>query len=790
MADGEWHTYTQKVYPDTNVFDVKVMVRSLAAGVNMDDSTTVYIDDVEIFMTRPPKSLVLKTDSIFYYSDVVAAEGATGTITTSIDTGYFPEFQNAKIDLEMKGPDGQTVWPSDGESKTYTSVDGVVTASFPVSLLAKKEQRYEVVATLYNTDGSINQRNVQNIFVYDRPTSLSADGVYTLDNGEVFYPEYAYHCTINESENFTKLNGSGINLIQMTKGPDLELAKQYLDAMHAQGAMAIVCLYRNMKPAGDSSNIEITINTIEALKDHPAVFGYGVMDEVFLHLTDPQDVMEDSYRLIRSLDPTHPIMTMEAESYFYEECGKYVDILCIDPYASAASQSVAKKTMTAVEGVDNKKPVYALLEAYRNTHGNYPTPNDLRNNIYQALIKDADAVGYFSITDSEIDDTTGKNDVPIWDAKDGGALWQAIKDFNAYEKQIVYDHFVFDKSEVYTESANVGDAYWYSSWKVEDGNYYMAVLSMLEDAEATQEVTIPLHKEGDEAFGRFNATAINGRIDANGAGEVVVGKDSLELTLQGCEAVLFKIESADVLDVFEDNDCASDSYRIGTEATVTFKVDTTGVIGIEVNGTVLDNANYSVNDETGEIVLNNAYLETLPVGEHIVTLIYTEGYAETTLEIVEALEIVSDKSDSTYKLGVTGDTVQIYCNGELDKFVSVEVNGTVVADDNYTLTEGSTVLTFKAAYLESLTAGNYTVKMNYTDGSIETTLAISTKDTDADISRNTDEESSISVDTSINVGSSSNDTGDHSNVMFWLLMVAVTIVIGTFAIIYNTKSQK
>lgn len=567
-ADGEWHTFTQKVYPAVNVVDMQVLARFLANGVNLGGSTTLYIDDVEVVMTRPPKPLDLSTDAVFYYSDDQAEAGKTGTITTSINTGYFPEMANAQIVLEILDPDGNRVWPAAGVDNTYTSVNGVVTETFPLAVLSQKEQRYEVVATLYDTDGTtIKQSKVQNVYVYDRPTSLSEDGVFTKDDGTIFYPEYAYHVVPARSDEYMKLKESGINLVQMGAYSSPEQALADLDKAEAAGIMGFIALYNNMKPAGHNSNIDNTIAIIEAVKDHPALFGYGIMDEVYLNLIDPENDMQASYRLIRSLDPKHPIMTVEAVSSFYEESAKFVDILCIDPYATAESQIVAINTEKAMDAVHNEKPVYVLLEAYRNAHGRFPTPDDIRNNIWQALIQGGSAVGYYSITDSEISDVSGQNEVPIWDAKDGGALWQAICDFNTYEKKLAYDHFVFDKSAVYTESAEIGNPYWYSSWKTEDGDYYIVVLSMLDDEEATQKVSIPLSKDGDAAFGTFNATAISGRIDAEGVGEVITGRNNLNLTLTGWEAVLFKVESSNhtCTDVTEqagkDATCTEDGYK-------------------------------------------------------------------------------------------------------------------------------------------------------------------------------------------------------------------------------------
>lgn len=91
------------------------------------------------------------------------------------------------------------------------------------------------------------------------------------------------------------------------------------------------------------------------------------------------------------------------------------------------------------------------------------------------------------------------------------------------------------------------------------------------------------------------------------------------------------------------------------------------------------------------------------------------------------LTIVPDKTDDTY-IRYSGKDVVIYCTGELNKFVSVEMDGVVVDPANYTVEDGSTVLTFASSYLDTLSTGRHTVTLNYIDGSISTYLMILDED--------------------------------------------------------------
>ena len=61
----------------------------------------------------------------------------------------------------------------------------------------------------------------------------------------------------------------------------------------------------------------------------------------------------------------------------------------------------------------------------------------------------------------------------------------------------------------------------------------------------------------------------------------------------------------------------------------------------------------------------------------------------------------------------SGDDLSLECNIPLKYFVSVAVDDVIVDSANYTLAEGSTILTFSSAYLDTLHTGSHAVTMNY-----------------------------------------------------------------------------
>ncbi|MCI7179289.1 MAG: hypothetical protein MSA26_01550 [Lachnospiraceae bacterium] len=84
---------------------------------------------------------------------------------------------------------------------------------------------------------------------------------------------------------------------------------------------------------------------------------------------------------------------------------------------------------------------------------------------------------------------------------------------------------------------------------------------------------------------------------------------------------------------------------------------------------------------------------------------------------------IIEGADGTHIINEDG-SYTIRANGDFDKFVNVEIDGKVVDSGNYTAKSGSTIITFKAEYMNSLYVGKHTVRVNFTDGSADTTQNI------------------------------------------------------------------
>lgn len=72
----------------------------------------------------------------------------------------------------------------------------------------------------------------------------------------------------------------------------------------------------------------------------------------------------------------------------------------------------------------------------------------------------------------------------------------------------------------------------------------------------------------------------------------------------------------------------------------------------------------------------------------------------------------------------SGKTLSFTASGEYSKFVGVSVDGKRLADSAYTAKSGSTVVTLKNSYLNTLKQGKHTLTVHFEDGKVETAFQV------------------------------------------------------------------
>ena len=92
---------------------------------------------------------------------------------------------------------------------------------------------------------------------------------------------------------------------------------------------------------------------------------------------------------------------------------------------------------------------------------------------------------------------------------------------------------------------------------------------------------------------------------------------------------------------------------------------------------------------------------------------YAETFAkEHGIPFAEEVFVIDqEQTNSAYVKG-SGEAV-IRCSGDLAKFLNVYVDGTLIDKANYTLEEGSTIIKFSQAFMDTLSAGEHIFTLEY-----------------------------------------------------------------------------
>ena len=101
-------------------------------------------------------------------------------------------------------------------------------------------------------------------------------------------------------------------------------------------------------------------------------------------------------------------------------------------------------------------------------------------------------------------------------------------------------------------------------------------------------------------------------------------------------------------------------------------------------------------------------------------------------------------------------------NAAASDFIRVELDGKTLDEKNYTVEEGSTVVTLKADYVATLSVGKHTIGIVSESGTAKTTFTVKAK-------------AVVNDDTNPDTGAiTSPQTGDNSNLAVWFSLLAVS----------------
>ena len=96
----------------------------------------------------------------------------------------------------------------------------------------------------------------------------------------------------------------------------------------------------------------------------------------------------------------------------------------------------------------------------------------------------------------------------------------------------------------------------------------------------------------------------------------------------------------------------------------------------------------------------------------------------TIQEAPKAPEYTITKGDAAKWTLKSTKTLSFTASGDFDKFVGLSVDGKRISESQYTAKKGSTVITLKSSYLNTLKKGEHTITIHFEDGKAEGSFTV------------------------------------------------------------------
>ncbi len=511
----EWQHVTTRfiAYPGTTHY-------ALLMRAGSEYPYEMYIDDVEFFPISTASEVMhmLETDEVFYYSDWTG--NGRANVLTYVDRK--PELAGAPMRFRLL--DGETVLK---EEVVTLTPEGTGEFFYDLDLLAEKKKEYKVEARLLNADGTATENFLERfIYKYDRPTLLDENMKFMTNGGKVINYVLAQGSV---EEVMYQVSETGCT-VGRAIGSGRTTLLEKLDIAQANGMMATVTLF-NHEDIRDPAVREKVIETINIAKDHPALFGWYLWEEPAFS-GDSIDLDENiriGTKLIKDMDPDHPIGSVISEKKYYDRLVTYNDWMDLDCYPAQAyegrTQYIADNMAHAMEVSNWQKNMSIMIQAFE-WFEYKPTWDEMRSFIYQCFFEGASGFSFHTFAKDENSSAEDGSAVVV-----GDEHWNAMVD-SQWEYDFMFDHFVNEKYPLFNEARTPG-----VRWRlaVVDDTLYAIVLNM-HDTE-TSHIDIKL----ESYDGKVTVNGFTAELLAGGEKTTVSGGDTLSLDVPGFGALLYKI---------------------------------------------------------------------------------------------------------------------------------------------------------------------------------------------------------------------------------------------------------
>lgn len=236
------------------------------------------------------------------------------------------------------------------------------------------------------------------------------------------------------------------------------------------------------------------------------------------------------------------------------------------------------------------------------------------------------------------------------------------------------------------------------------------------------------------------------------------------------------------------DESVGETFTLAGNTEAVYTIAATDKAGNKTTATVTMKPISSLEESIGSLTPDNVTSEDMGKVETVKEQIESIDLEDATEDEKAALQEILDKCDdlvekiesllgdlldyriiagngSKWTVGNDG-SITMTVNGSVEKFMGIEVDGKAVDAASYTVKSGSTIISLKPEYLNTLSVGKHTLTVIYTDGEVSGEFEI-LKDTETPTP----------------------DTGDNNNMALWITLMFIAACGLTGVMAYGRKKK-
>ncbi len=233
-------------------------------------------------------------------------------------------------------------------------------------------------------------------------TSSIIDG-YLCVNNKRFLSLMMYHSHMNSEAIRDLKTMYGITTAQTWADKEPESLKKNVDMVWEQGVYSWAALYTHqfLDMKNGKWDIELVIEAVDSLKNHPGLIGWKVIDEPDgLGIT--REEVEKVCKIIKERDKNRVIWINLCLESKFDEYVHLSDIASFDNYPLPTSlEPVARMNSLIRDIAGPEKPLLSILQTYAPGAGRLPSPKELRAEMYMNICQGNTLFAFYAWWDPE-----------------------------------------------------------------------------------------------------------------------------------------------------------------------------------------------------------------------------------------------------------------------------------------------------------------------------------------------------------------------------------------------------